>query len=90
MRIPCPICGERDRREFYYQGDAVALNRPDPDAGDAAWNDYLHNRDNPAGITRDLWHHEAGCSNWVGVTRNTVTHEVLGAQRASKVKGEQE
>jgi len=54
-----------------------------------AWNDYIHNRDNPAGITRDLWHHEAGCSNWLVVTRNTVTHEVLGAELASKVKGEQ-
>ena len=90
MRIPCPICGERDRREFYYQGDALALNRPDPDAGDAVWNDYIHNRDNPAGVTSDLWHHEAGCSNWLDVTRNTVTHEVLGAELASKVKGEQQ
>ena len=90
MRIPCPMCGERDRREFYYQGDALALNRPDPDAGDGAWNDYIHNRDNPAGVTCDLWHHEAGCSNWLVVTRNTVTHEVLGAELASKVKGEQE
>ena len=34
MRIPCPICGERDRREFYYQGDALALDRPEPDAHD--------------------------------------------------------
>ena len=89
MRIPCPLCGARDRSEFYYQGDALALNRPDPDAGDVAWNDYIHNRDNPAGITRDLWQHEAGCSNWLVVTRNTVTHEVLGAELASKVKGEQ-
>ena len=89
MRIPCPICGDRDRREFYYQGDALALNRPDPDAGDAAWNDYIHNRDNPAGVTRDLWHHETGCSKWLVVTRNTLTHEVLGAELASKVKGEQ-
>ena len=60
MRIPCPICGERDRREFYYQGDALALNRPDPDAGDVVWNDYIHNRDNPrashaiCGITKQV------------------------------------
>ncbi len=79
MRLPCPLCGERDRREFFYQGDAVMLNRPSRDAGDAAWDDYLHNRDNPAGETRDLWHHEAGCGAWIVVTRNTVTHEVSGA-----------
>jgi len=77
MRIKCPLCGERDRREFYYSGDAVLIERPDPDAGERVWNDYLHNRDNPAGITRDLWCHEGGCGAWIVVTRNTVTHEVL-------------
>ncbi|MFK7743921.1 MAG: sarcosine oxidase subunit delta [Roseobacter sp.] len=76
MRLTCPLCGERDRREFYYQGAAVALRRPEPDAGEAAWDDYVHLRDNPAGQTRDLWHHEAGCGAWLVVTRNTVTHEV--------------
>lgn len=80
MRLPCPICGDRDRREFYYQGDAVMLARPARDAGDAAWDDYLHTRDNPAGETRDLWHHTAGCGAWIEVTRNTVTHNVSGAR----------
>ena len=83
MRIKCPLCGERDRREFYYQGDAIALKRPDADAGPDAWDDYLHNRDNPAGVTRDLWHHEAGCGAWLLVTRNTVTHDVLAVKLAS-------
>ncbi len=85
MRIICPNCGERDRREFYYQGDALALDRPAPDAGDVAWDDYLHNRDNPAGDTRDLWFHEGGCRAWVVVERNTVTHAVQGATLAEKV-----
>ena len=79
MRITCPICGERDRREFYYQGDAVALHRPDPDDTPEEWDAYLHLRDNPAGVTRDLWYHEMGCGAWLVVTRNTVTHAVLGA-----------
>lgn len=86
MRIVCPICGERDRREFYYVGDAVALERPDPEAGPEAWDDYLHNRDNPAGDTRDLWFHEAGCGAWLVVERNTVTHGVHKATLAEKVK----
>ena len=77
MRIPCPICGDRDRREFYYQG--AALTRPDPEAGAEAWEDYVHLRDNPAGETRELWYHDGGCGAWIVVTRNTVTHEVLGA-----------
>jgi len=87
MRLTCPICGERDRREFYYQGAATILDRPDPEAGIETWDDYLHNRDNPAGETSDLWYHDAGCSSWIVVTRNTVTHEVLGSELAKDVKG---
>ncbi len=80
MRIPCPLCGDRDRREFYYYGSDEYLNRPDPDALPQAWDDYLHNRDNPAGETRDLWYHEAGCGSWLRLTRNTVTHVISGAE----------
>jgi sarcosine oxidase subunit delta len=86
MRIICPLCGERDRREFYYAGDAIALQRPDPDAGPVVWDDYIHNRDNPAGDTRDLWQHEAGCSAWLVVSRNTVSHAVHSATLAAKAK----
>lgn len=77
MRLTCPLCGDRDRREFYYRGDAVGLHRPAPDAGVNAWDNFMHLRDNPAGETRDLWHHEAGCGAWLVVTRNTVTHAVI-------------
>lgn len=74
MRIECPVCGARDLREFYYQG--AALPRPARDAGTAAWDDFVHLRENPAGRTRDLWHHEAGCGAWLVVTRDTVTHQI--------------
>ncbi|MEQ9259092.1 MAG: sarcosine oxidase subunit delta [Roseovarius sp.] len=86
MRITCPNCGERDRREFYYMGDAVGLERPAADAAPEAWDDYLHNRDNPAGVTRDLWFHESGCGAWLVVTRNTVTHEIEAVELASAAK----
>ena len=87
MRIPCPICGERDRREFYYVGDAKIIDRPSPDASEDLWNDYLHNRENPAGFTKDLWYHESGCNSWLIVTRNTVTHEVESAELTVDLKG---
>lgn len=77
MRLTCPYCGPRDRREFYYYGAADYLNRPGPEAEAAAWDDYLHLRQNPAGVTQDLWYHEQGCAAWLKVTRNTVTHEIL-------------
>ncbi len=86
MRIDCPICGSRDRREFYYAGAAIALGRPAENSEPDAWDDYIHNRDNPCGVTRDLWYHETGCSAWVVVTRNTATHEILNCELASKVK----
>lgn len=86
MRLDCPICGSRDRREFYYQGDAVMLERPEADGGEDAWENYLHLRDNPAGETRDLWHHEAGCGAWLVVTRNSVTHAVSDVALAADVK----
>ena len=86
MRLPCPICGARDVREFYYQGAAVMLERPAPDAGEAVWDDYLHLRENPAGELEELWSHDAGCGAWLKVVRNTATHAVKSAVLASEVK----
>ncbi|MCY4334569.1 MAG: sarcosine oxidase subunit delta [Litoreibacter sp.] len=84
MRITCPICGERDRREFYYTGSDDYLNRPEE--GDAeGMHRYLHIRENPAGVTKELWCHEAGCGAWLVVERNVTTHEVLGVTLASEV-----
>lgn len=84
MRITCPLCGERDRREFYYMGASDYLNRPAE--GDVEGiHQYLHIRENPTGVTRDLWHHEAGCSSWLVVERNTTTHEIHSVQLASEV-----
>ena len=87
MRIDCPICGARDRREFYYQGAAVKLDRPAPDAGAAAWDDYVFLRENPAGMTQDLWQHEGGCGAWLVVTRDTNTHAIEKVALARDVKG---
>ena len=84
MRLTCPICGPRDRREFTYYGADDYLNRPAEHAPLSAWDDYLHNRDNPAGITRDLWYHDMGCTSWLVVTRNTVTHEIHAVEPVSE------
>jgi len=88
MRIPCPLCGLRDRREFTYYGDATYADRPDADAPAQAWDDLLHNRTNPAGPTRDLWYHDP-CGAWVEVARDTVTHTVSGSRLVTDRKGEQ-
>ncbi len=86
MRLTCPLCGERDRREFYYYGAEDYLHQPSDGAPLVEWDNYLHLRDNPAGVTKDLWYHEAGCAQWLLVTRNTVTHEISGVELVAERK----
>ena len=87
MIIPHPLLGPRDAAEFVYLGDATLIDRPDPDAPDAAeaFHDYLYLRDNPAGPHRELWYHEQGDRSWLVVTRDTTTHEILSAELARDV-----
>ncbi|MES2434303.1 MAG: sarcosine oxidase subunit delta [Pseudomonadota bacterium] len=86
MRIPCPLCGTRDRREFYYYGAEDYLKRPSDQGTMEDLDNHLFLRDNPAGVTRDVWYHEAGCGAWMVVTRNTISHEVLGSELVAKQK----
>lgn len=81
MRIPCPFCGERDAHEFVYRGDA-SLVRPEGDAGEAVFVDYVYLRDNPAGPIAEHWYHAQGCRNWLVVMRDTRSHAVSGAALA--------
>ena len=84
MRIPCPFCGPRDLREFNYRGDATVA-RPDPNAADALdrFVGYVYFRENRAGPHREFWFHGSGCQTWLVVTRDTRSHEILGAEPAS-------
>lgn len=84
MLINHPLLGPRDAAEFIYLGDASLLHRPDPKAESASddFHEYLHLRDNPAGVHRELWYHEQGDRSWLVVTRNTLTHEISDVQLA--------
>ena len=82
MLIPHPLLGLRDAQEFTYLGDASLIDRPDGLTRPEAFHDYLYLRDNPAGVHKELWFHEQGDRSWLVVTRNTVTHEILGAELA--------
>jgi Sarcosine oxidase delta subunit len=87
MRIPHPLLGPRDAQEFTYLGDAALLARPDglAEGAEAAFAEYVFLRDNPAGLHRELWYHEQGDRSWLVVTRDTVTHEIVGAELARDV-----
>ena len=86
MIIDHPILGPRDAQEFVYLGDAALMARPDGmSARIKAFHDWLYNRDNPAGLHRELWYHEQGDRSWLVVTRNTVTHEITKVELARDV-----
>lgn len=86
MRIACPCCGLRDRREFTWIGTADIMDRPAAGASPEAWHDYIHLRDNPAGPSRELWYHDP-CGAVAIVTRDTVTHEVTSFEAADRIAG---
>lgn len=91
MLIDHPLLGPREAREFVILGEASLIDRPDPaecaSREDAIerFHDWLHLRDNPAGSHDELWYHEQGDRSWLVVTRDTVTHAVLGVQLARDI-----
>ena len=86
MRITCPHCGVRDAQEFSYLG-AADLQRPDGmAASEAAMADYVYQRDNLAGLHRELWYHGAGCHAWLVVTRDTRNHAITAVEIAKARK----
>jgi len=87
MIINHQLLGPRDSAEFVYMGDASLIERPDPEAENAAdqFHDYAYLRDNPAGELRELWFHEGGDRSWLVVTRDTRTHEISKVELARDV-----
>ena len=73
--ITCPHCGVRPKEEFTIRGDASPV-RPAPEAKFAAWDAYVHLRDNRRGRMAEHWQHSGGCRRWLVVERDTFTHEV--------------
>ena len=72
MRICCPICGERDLREFHYEGSSKLIDRPEMGAGLVEFHDYLHLRDNLAGINEELWSHAVSYTHLTLPTKRIV------------------
>jgi methylglutamate dehydrogenase subunit B len=82
MRLPCPHCGTRDVQEFTYLGNAN-VKRPDAnEMSEAAMTRYVYERDNPAGLQREYWHHSSGCRAWIVIVRDTRTHRIESAEPA--------
>lgn len=85
MIINHPLLGPRDAAEFVYKGDVALIDRPESEASDDVWHDYVYLRDNPAGLHQELWYHEQGDRSWLVVTRDTTTHEITNVELARDV-----
>jgi sarcosine oxidase subunit delta len=82
--FPCPFCGLRDETEFHFAAPAGKV-RPEP-AGEVSaehWASYLYMKPNPHGASREIWLHLA-CGEFFLMERDTMTHEVAGAQALRK------
>jgi heterotetrameric sarcosine oxidase delta subunit len=88
MRITCPHCGVRDAQEFSYLGAADPQRPGGMAASEATMAEYVYQRDNPAGVLRELWYHGAGCHAWLVVTRDTRSHEITAVEAARARKTE--
>ena len=86
LNIKCPYCGDRSQKEFAYGGDGTVI-RPElnQEISDEKWDEFVYLRKSPRGIHIELWHHIAGCRQWIKVQRDTVTHEIF---RTAKINEE--
>lgn len=73
--ITCPLNGPRPVSEFVYWGEVRPM--PDP-AGcdDAAWADYVFNRNGAPGVKREWWCHTPS-NTWFIAERDTAKDVVL-------------
>ena len=78
LNIKCPYCGDRSQKEFAYGGDGTIV-RPElnQQISDEKWDEFVYLRKSPRGKHIELWHHIAGCRQWIKVQRDTVTHEIF-------------
>ena len=86
LNIKCPYCGDRSQKEFAYGGDGTVV-RPElnQEISDEKWDEFVYLRKSPRGKHIELWHHIAGCRQWIKVQRDTVTHEIY---RTAKINEE--
>ena len=85
LDIKCPHCGNRSQKEFTYGGDGT-IKRPElnKEISDKIWDDFIYLRKSPRGKHVELWHHVAGCRQWIRVHRDTLTHEIFKTSKINE------
>ena len=74
--MTCPLCGERDRREFSYLGSS-RLGAASADAGARRSTTISTCATIRPGPIPSSWQHEAGCRARLHVVRDTRDHTIL-------------
>ncbi len=84
LLITCPFCGPRSESEFAYGGPKVAPRPAAPqDVSDQDWVQHMTHVPNPMGPVEERWWHVRGCGSRLVLTRDTGTHDILGAPEIS-------
>ena len=73
------------KKEFAYGGDGTVV-RPElnQEISDEKWDEFVYLRKSPRGKHVELWHHIAGCRQWIKVQRDTATHEIFKTLKANE------
>ncbi|MGB0507129.1 MAG: sarcosine oxidase subunit delta [Pikeienuella sp.] len=90
LQLKCPHCGVTAEETEFAAGGEAHITRFGPGSEDAAFEDYLFYRKNPAGVHFERWRHVYGCGKWFHAARCTATLEVFGTYRADVTEPPQE
>ena len=72
--LDCPVNGPRPISEFVYGGEYREM--PDPeDTSDAAWADYVFNRNSVPGVKKEWWYHQPS-GTWFIAERDVQSDHV--------------
>ena len=74
LLIACPHCGPRAQIEFVYERtlDSIVPVAAEP----AEAMRRLYTRENPRGVSEELWRHTHGCRAWLLIVRHRISHDI--------------
>jgi len=85
LLLTCPICGLEADESSFEPGGQAHLVRPSAaqarETDASLLRDYLYMRENPRGLSFELWLCRHGCGKWFCVARDTVSQRVQATYR---------
>ncbi len=89
LLLTCPVCGLEADESAFESGSEGHLERPSSGSADAssgAASTYLYTRENPKGISFELWHCRHGCGKWFHAARDTQTQDFRAFYKVGEPK----